>query len=184
MIYAERVRLRRIERSDLPQFVAWLNDPEVREGLALWQPIGLPQEEQWFEATLRQEPALQPFAIEARLGGRRAGRGGSWRLLGVLAFHAIDWKNRSGELGIFIGEKRLWGKGYGTEAFRALVRFGFRELNLNRVYLRVYEENARAIRSYEKIGFKIEGRLRQDRFHDGRYSDTLVMGLLREELTE
>ena len=176
VIYGGRVRLRRIERSDLPRFASWLNDPEVRDGLAAFYPMSLAQEEAWFESNLKLEPASQPFALEARVGGA------DFAHIGGLGFHQIDWRNRTGEVGIFIGEKALWGRGFGTEAMRALVAWGFQELNLHRVQLRVYEDNARAIRSYEKLGFKLEGRLRQDRFHQGRYFDTLMMGLLRGEL--
>ena len=66
MIHGERVRLRRVDRSDLPRYVEWLNDPDVRDHLALVHPIGLAGEEQWFDATLHTEPACQPFAIDAR----------------------------------------------------------------------------------------------------------------------
>jgi RimJ/RimL family protein N-acetyltransferase len=83
--------------------------------------------------------------------------------------------------GIGIGVTSMWGKGYGTEATRLLVRHAFQTLNLNRVGLEVYEFNQGAIRCYEKAGFRIEGRLRQSYFADGRYWDTVVMGILREE---
>ena len=182
MIPGDRVRLRRIEKDDLVHFVAWLNDPDVREGLATIYPLSLAHEEQWFESTLRLEPAAQPFAIEARLG-TESQPGDAWAPVGVVGFHGLDWRNRTGEVGIFIGRKHLWGKGHGTEALKALVRWAFQELNLNRVFLRVFEDNTRAIRSYEKVGFRVEGRLRQDRFHNGRYFDTIVMGLLRDEFT-
>ncbi len=176
MILGERVRLRRIERADLPRMAEWMNDPQVREGLANVYPFGLVHEEQWFEGMLKLEPAAQPFAIEAK--GRSRSQ---WMLIGAVGFHGVDWRNRSAEAGIFIGRKDLWNQGYGTDALRALARWGFAELNVNRVWLRVYEDNARAIRSYEKVGFRPEGRLRQDRFHRGRYFDTIVMALLREE---
>jgi RimJ/RimL family protein N-acetyltransferase len=178
VILGEKVRLRRVEREDLPRFADWLNDPEVRRHLALIYPMSTALEERWFEGELAKEPALQPFVIEAmRVGGEAY-----WNPVGVTAFHAIDWRSRAGELGIVIGEKSVWNAGVGTDATRTLVRWGFRELNLNRVFLRVYEDNAAAIRCYEKVGFKHEGRLRQDRYQDGRYLDTLVMGLLRGEL--
>jgi len=177
MILGEKVRLRRPERADLPRFAAWLDDPEVRRHLALVYPMSVVLEEKWFEEQLEAEPALQALVIEAeRVGGEAA-----WNAVGVIGFHAIDWRSRAGELGLFIGEKSLWNAGYGTDATRTLVQWGFRELNLNRVSLRVFEDNAAAIRCYEKIGFRHEGRLRQDRFQDGRYLDTLVMGLLRDE---
>ncbi|HEY6548005.1 MAG TPA: GNAT family protein [Vicinamibacteria bacterium] len=180
MIPGQRVRLRRIERADLPRFVEWLNDPELRDHLAAIYPLSQAQEEQWFESMLRQEPTQQPFAIDARLKPKTE----AWTLVGTISFHSVDWRHRTAELGLFIGPRELWGKGFGTDAMRALVAFAFQELNLHRVWLRVYEENTRARRSYEKVGFVVEGRLRQDRFHGGRYTDTLVMGLLREEWHE
>jgi RimJ/RimL family protein N-acetyltransferase len=177
MIAGQSVRLRRPERGDLPRFAAWLNDPEVRRHLALIYPMSVAHEEQWLEEQLKAEPALQAFVIEARPSGADT----LWQPVGVIGFHAIDWRSRAGELGLFIGEKSFWNAGHGTDAVRTLVRWGFRELNLNRVFLRVFEDNAAAIRCYEKTGFRLEGRLRQDRYQDGRYLDTLVMGLLREE---
>jgi RimJ/RimL family protein N-acetyltransferase len=177
VILGEKVRLRRPERADLPRFAAWLNDPEVRRHLALIFPMSVVHEEHWFEEQLKAEPALQAFVVEAH----PSGDGAEWDAAGVIGFHAIDWRSRAGELGLVIGEKSLWNGGYGADATRTLVRFAFRELNLNRVFLRVFEDNARAIRCYEKVGFRHEGRLRQDRFQDGRYLDTLVMGLLRDE---
>ena len=98
--------------------------------------------------------------------------------------HNIDWKNRKAVQGIFIGEKEYWGRGYGSDAIRALLGFAFREMNLHRVYLSVYDYNERAIRCYEKCGFRHEGRLRKARFSDGRYHDELMMGILREEFEE
>lgn len=183
MVHGERVRLRRVERADLPRYVEWLNDPEVRDHLALVYPLGLAGEEQWFEASLRTEPACQPFAVDVR-GSHLQPEAVSepWVHIGSAGFHEVDWRNRSAELGLVIGRKDLWGRGFGTEAVQALARWGFLELNLHRVQLKVYEDNARAIRAYEKAGFKVEGRLRQSRFHHGRYCDTLVMGLLRDEL--
>jgi RimJ/RimL family protein N-acetyltransferase len=184
MIPGDRVRLRRIERADLPRFVEWLGDPEVREGMALVYPLGLVQEERWFESTLALEPALQPFAVDARSIALEppAGTAPDWTHIGVLGFHAIDWRNRHGEIGIVIGNRTFWGRGYGGEALRALVGWGFSELNLHRVWLRVYEDNSRAVRCYEKLGFRLEGCLREDRFHAGRYGNTLLMGLLSDEL--
>lgn len=179
MLFGERTRLRRIERDDLPRLVAWMNDPAVRENLHVTYPLSLAHETEWFEATLKQEPAAQPFVIEAPA---LSGGIDEWVPIGTTAFHAVSWRTRAAEFGIVLGDRSLWGKGYGTDAARTLMRWAFGELNLNRVWLRVFEDNVRAIRSYEKLGFRIEGRLRQDRFHEGRYSDTIIMGLLRDEL--
>ena len=93
----------------------------------------------------------------------------------------IDHRNRATEFGIMIGEKSYWNQGYGNEAVRLLLKLGFETMNLNRVFLRVFETNPRAIRAYEKAGFKREGRQRQGEWQNGRYIDVLVMSVLREE---
>jgi RimJ/RimL family protein N-acetyltransferase len=177
MLIGERTRLRRVERDDLSRIVAWLNEPAVRENLLLAYPLSRDEEERWYEDVLKQEPATRPFIVEipAPTGA------GAWSPIGIVAFHGVDWRARSGEVGIFLGDTTVWGRGYGTDALRTLVRWGFEELNLNRVWLRVYDDNGRAIRSYEKLGLRHEGRLRQERFHRGRYADMLILGLLREE---
>src|SRR5262245_47430153 len=142
-------------------------------------------EEAWFEAQLKAEPAVQPYAIEVHASSTAAaGPDPAWTHVGAAGFHTVDWPSRCAELGIVIGHKDAWGQGYGTDATRALVAWGFRELNLNRVWLRVFEDNPRGIRCYEKVGFRVEGRLRQDRFREGRYLDTIIMGVLRGELLE
>jgi RimJ/RimL family protein N-acetyltransferase len=74
-----------------------------------------------------------------------------------------------------------WGKGHGTEATRLVLGHAFDTLNLNRVWLHVYEYNEAGLRLYQKVGFRTEGRLREDNVRDGRYRDTLVMAVLREE---
>jgi diamine N-acetyltransferase len=174
MIYGERVRLRAIEQEDLPRFVAWLNDEEVTQGLMHYLPLSMADEESWYEG-MRQRPADQrPLMIEVRVGDE-------WTPVGDCGFFNIDWRIRSAEVGIFIGEKSLWNQGYGTDAMRLLLHHGFETLNLNRIMLDVYDTNPRAVRSYEKAGFIHEGRKRQGMYKDGRYIDILQMSVLREE---
>jgi RimJ/RimL family protein N-acetyltransferase len=174
MIIGKRVRLRAVERSDLPAFVNWLNDPEVREFLMVYSPLSNEQEERWFKEILEQPVYNQPLTIEVR-------EGESWIPVGNCSFHVQDWRIRAAELGIFIGEKAYWGKGYGAEVMRLLLDHGFKILNLNRIYLRVYENNHRAIRAYEKAGFVHEGRMRQAEYRNGNYEDVLLMSVLRSE---
>ena len=177
MIIAETVRLRAIERQDLPLFVAWLNDPEVRQNLLVNIPLSQAQEDGWFERTLTRPLEEQPLGIEVRTPE-------GWRLVGNCSFFDLDWRNRCCEIGIFIGDKEFWGRGYGTQVMRLMLNYGFNTLNLNRIYLRVYESNPRGIRCYEKAGFRHEGRLRQAIFQDGRYIDLLMMGIIRSEWSD
>ncbi len=83
-----------------------------------------------------------------------------------------------------IGDKTYWNRGYGTEAVRLLVKHGFNTLNLNRIFLHVFENNPRAIRAYEKAGFVHEGRERQAEFTEGEYMDVLVMSILKDEFDQ
>jgi RimJ/RimL family protein N-acetyltransferase len=177
VIYGEHIRLRHIEREDLPNFYAWLNDPEVRRGLALYLPLSNAEEERWYESRLNDPPDERPLAIEVEDGEM-------WKLIGNCGFHNIEWRNRSSEVGIFIGDKACWNRGYGTQVMRLLLRHGFNTLNLERIFLRVFEDNPRAIRAYEKAGFVHEGRMRQAEFRDGRYLDVLLMSALRSEWQE
>ncbi len=190
MIYGERIRFRGIERDDLPTFVKWINDPEVQAGIGIYRPYSQAEEDGWFEEMLKHPPDEHVLAIEIRTQGEREGVSAgevtepgaeSWKLIGSCGLMNIDSRNRHAELGINIGDKRYWNQGYGTEAMRLLVRYGFETLNLHRVYLRVFETNRRAIRAYEKAGFIHEGRQRQAEFRDGKYIDMLVMSLLRDE---
>ena len=180
MIYGERIRLRRNERSDIPKFVEWLNDPEVRRYLLVDLPISQANEEQWFENMLKLPANEQPFGIEIR-EIEPAGGEEHWRLIGNCSFMDINWAVRSAEVGLFIGEKSCWNKGYGTDVMQTLLDLGFGTLNLNRIFLRVDEANKGGISAYEKAGFIHEGRFRQGTFQNGEYADVLLMSVLRAE---
>lgn len=103
------------------------------------------------------------------------------RLLGDIGLYVTNnWGPQDAFVGIAIGDRENWGKGFGTDAMKTILRYAFTELNLRRVTLTVFEYNPRAIRSYEKTGFQHEGRLRGALLRDGRRWDMLYMGILRE----
>jgi RimJ/RimL family protein N-acetyltransferase len=95
----------------------------------------------------------------------------------------ISWSNGNSWVGIGIGEREYWGRGYGTDAMRVVLRFAFQELNLHRVSLSVFAYNERAVRSYVKAGFREEGRTRELMLREGTRHDVIEMGILREEWT-
>jgi RimJ/RimL family protein N-acetyltransferase len=179
MIFGDRIRFRAIEHDDLPTFVKWINDPDVRHGIGIYLPFSMADEADWFEAMQKRPASEHNLAIEVRELIPQGAE--NWKLIGSCGFFNNDQRNTSSEFGIMIGDKSYWDKGYGTEAVRLLVKHGFHTLNLNRIYLRVLENNPRAIRAYEKAGFTHEGRQRQADFRDGRYIDLLVMSMLRSE---
>lgn len=174
MILGKRLRLRALERTDIPRCVTWLNDPEVRKNLLVYRPLSLAQEEDWYESMLKRPADEHVFCIEVQTPQ-------GWTTIGNTGFHNLDWRNRSAEVGLFIGEKQFWGKGYGGDTLRLMLRYAFNQLNLNKVYLNVFSTNQRGIRCYEKIGFVHEGRMREDIYQDGQYIDVFIMSVLRSE---
>jgi RimJ/RimL family protein N-acetyltransferase len=101
--------------------------------------------------------------------------------IGRCLLFGVDGVNRSAEIGIFIGEKSCWGRGYGQEATRLLLEYGFDLLNLHSVMLGVFSFNERAIQAYHKVGFKEIGRRREARIIAGKMYDVVFMDILEDE---
>ena len=180
MILGDQVRFRGIEKADLPFFVKWLNDPEVRRGLAMTLPLSLAEEEGWFEEMLKKSPYERPMAIEIQPDPNID----EWIFVGNCGLFGIGWQNRFAEVGIHIGEKDFWDQGFGSKAMKLLLKHGFESLNLHRIWLRVFDDNQRAIRSYEKTGFVQEGVYREGQFTAGKYVDVIIMSMLATEWFE
>ncbi len=176
MIKGKKVRLRALEKNDLAKVWEWMNDEEV---MWFWAEPGntqsLAEVEQWFAGL--QEVAgysSKQFIIEAEEGTP----------IGRIFYEHLDTKHQRAEVGMQIGEKEQWGRGYGTDTMIAFLEYLFNELGLHRVYLHVQSYNTRALRCYEKCGFTQEGTLRQNTFTRGEYHDDLVMGILRDEFNQ
>ena len=180
ILYGENIRLRAVERTDIPILQRWINDPEVTEYLSNIFPYSLEAETAWFESILKQPMAEQPLVIELRL--KHSGKSeDEWLSIGICAFMHITDIHRGAEVGIFLGEKEFWSQGHGTEAMRLLLKFGFEDLNFHRIWLRVLENNHRARKSYLKAGYVEEGRMRKSQFRHGFYNDLILMSILQEE---
>ena len=167
----EKVGLAVMEKSDLEAFRGWISDPEVSVflGPAFWRTYTREDEEEWYERT-RKEQRTVVFSLMTLP---------EEKLIGNTSLFDIDAMNGRAELGIFIGDKEYWGKGYGTEATMLMLDYGFNALNLHSISLRVYSFNTRAIKCYEKAGFKMAGRLREAVLRVGERHDELFMDLLR-----
>jgi RimJ/RimL family protein N-acetyltransferase len=172
LLTGEKVRLAGITKDDLPLFTTWFSSLDlvhmVRDTAAL--PATLQDEEAWFERQRKRDD--YQFAIRTAADGT---------LIGSCGLMEIQWQARHALLGIAVGDPSYWGRGYGSDAVRVLLRYAFMELNLNRVALEVYAYNARAIAAYRKVGFNEEGRLRQALYRDGSYHDIVAMAVLRRE---
>ena len=170
---SEKIRLRAFESEDLETILHWVNDEDVTMNLsdALVFPVSRADELKWLESVSMSNPREKVFAVETMDG----------RLIGSAGLRDINWIERKAELGIMIGEKSCWNQGFGTAAIRELLRTGFGKMNLNRIYLRVFENNMRAIHVYRKCGFQQEGILREDHYRGSQYYNTMIMGILRRE---
>jgi len=172
MIEGKLVRLRAVEPSDAENLYRWINDREVTQNLMARYPYSLAWEEDWAKGAAKAADFSEArFAIDT-LEGVHIGNSG---------LHNGRPEDRHAELGIMIGEKEYWNRGYGTDAIATLVRFAFEQMNLNKVTLGVFEFNDRAHAVYTKLGFVEEGRAREDYYQDGRYWDIIRMSILRRE---
>ncbi|MHA2180196.1 MAG: GNAT family N-acetyltransferase [Promethearchaeota archaeon] len=174
MLKGERITLGPVKRENIDLYLKWFNDPEITQYLSMFRPMTRMMEEDWIENLKNRDDTIV-FAININ------DEISSEKHIGNCGIHAIDWKNRVAEVGITIGEKDHQNKGYGTEAMEMLLTYAFKTVNLNRIQLRVYEFNRRAISSYNKIGFVEEGRMRQAVFINGEYHDVIFMSVLKEE---
>ncbi len=174
-IVGRRIVLRRHRAENLAVVSRWYRDPEVAR-LTRYQTRPMPREEvERFFQTRLLGPDSVAYAIHVRLTDR---------LIGLTTFSSLDPDNGSVLFHITLGERDVWGQGYGTEAASLMLAHAFERLGLHRVGLSVFSFNERAIRSYEKAGFRIEGRLRDAIARDGRYWDEIQMGALRPEWLE
>jgi RimJ/RimL family protein N-acetyltransferase len=175
VIDGELVRLRKLERGDLSLIHRWVNDREVvawsRFSPDLMQ--SLVEVEREFERELTgDERERTTYVIEEKATKRAIG----WCVL-----RTWDRKHVNTNVGISIGEKELWGKGLGTDAMRALLEIAFDQQGWHRAELWTLADNERAIRSFEKCGFRREGLQKEAAYYDGAYHDVVLMGLLKSE---
>lgn len=165
----ERCYLSPIDLDDAPKYAAWLNDPEVTAGLTLASAVVSLAGER--EALARLAKDHNYAIVDAASDG----------LVGNVGLMDVDHLHRTAEIGIFIGDKRFWGKGYGREAMALLIDYAYARLNLNNIMLRVYAYNERALRSYEALGFTKVGALREAVTVDRKAHDVIIMDLLPKD---
>jgi|SRR5699024_2017958 len=170
MIHGKNIYLRLMEKRDVKYKVEWVNDPKVRRTL-FFQDISELGTEQWL-IKVSSDNSRNDFVIC---------EGENDIPIGFASVVNIDFKNSSAETYICIGNQNYWGKGYGTEVKEVLLEYIFLELGLNRTYAYNWAENKNMIQINKKLGFTLEGVLRQDRFSNGEYKDRVLFSMLKEE---
>lgn len=171
-ITGTKVYLRGVEMADLPRRVEWINDPMIQRTLNFQYPMSEVKARSWLQATAA-DTSRRDFSIYTRETDEYIGFGG---------LIAIDTAARKAELYVAIGDKRYWGiGGYGIDAYAVLMRYGFLELGLNRIYGLILPFNRGSLRIVERLGWSVEGVLRQDLFAHGELRDRTVVSILRSE---
>lgn len=169
-----KVHLRELTVSDAEDRYRWCLDKEVTRHLNMpekYPPFSREETQYWINRCIDKTNGYEQKAILTELG----------KHIGWIDLKNIDTLNKHAELGIAIGDKHYWGKGYGLSAMKEMLVWGFNELALNKIWLRVEVDNEKAIKSYKRIGYVEEGILRQDRLRNGEFIDRLRMSILKHE---
>lgn len=166
----DSIRLKAFAKKHLDATRRWVNNPETKHYIGTVLPIGPREHEFWYE-TLRRNPNAKFFAVETS-DARHIGNAGVYRL---------DRETDTARLFVYIGETDALDKGLGAEITRQVCDYCFRRLRVHRVEATVFSYNRRAAASYRKAGFRQEARMRDAHYHQGRYHDVLILGLLKSE---
>lgn len=173
LLTGERVAFKTIDEQDSDLVFRWRNDKDLNNSiLAPSFPYTSEKAKNWINNCNRDENQLV-FGIvfienEAKL-------------IGVIRLMFINWINRNAEIGIFIGEKDYQNRGIGKETIQLILNYGFNDLNLERIYLKVGVTNYQAIKLYINCGFFKEGTLRKHHWSNGKYIDVIQLGILKSE---
>lgn len=172
---SERVAMKSIERDDIADICRWLNDPIVTHYMFYGQmPMNLIKAEEIMNNQTQSPHNAVFLVIDKKIK----------KAIGFAGLYDINPTAHKAEFRVLIGEREFWNKGYGTEITELLTYYGFDRLNLHRIWLGFTSENKGAEKAYEKAGYSVEGRLRDDIYRNSRYYDSVRMAILRDEYYE
>lgn len=174
MIIGKEIKLVKVERENIEQLREWRNNPELRKYFREYRLINKENQIKWFEKVVLNDPTSYNFEIRYKVNNK---------LIGHCGLHYINWVMRTGEFGIYIGDNDYRNGGFGSDALRTLIKYGFEDLNLNRIWCEVYDNNA-ALEVYKHIGFVYEGKMRENYYSEGKYWDSHILGMLKKEYNE
>lgn len=172
-ITGKMIKIRPLERKDLLLKVRWINDPEVHKYLHYEVPLNIEDTERWFERIV-DDDSRYDFVIETL----------DFEPVGLTGLIDIDYTHRTAEFYIVVGEKKYWSRGIGQEAAWLLVQWGFDELDVHKIWAITRSTNSASIALMKKMGFQIEGILREEKKVDGKRVDVFRLALLRHEFRD
>ena len=172
-LVGERIYLSPRNSEDVEKFTEWMNDFYITDYTGRsGQLVTFESEKEFLEKNNSPEATFVIVTLD------------NDEMIGTVSLERINHIHRTGTLGIFIGNKDYWSNGYGTEAIRLILDYGFNYLNLHNIKLDLMSFNERALNCYKKCGFKEIGRIRENRFINGKYYDTICMDILSTEFNE
>jgi len=172
MIKHENIVLRAVTEKDADAYLKWINDPETNYFRGLYPPTSEVVAKAWIQEQLHQTAEKLSLAVETSDSGK---------LVGFIGLRGICGRSRRAEMWIYLGDKEVWGKGYGTNALVAICQHAFSDMNLHRLWLECDPEHYAGVKCYEKVGFVREGIQRDGYYRRGQFRDTMIMGLLRPD---
>lgn len=161
-------------REDLEQLRSWRNDPEYRKYFREYRELSVDHQENWYKTKVLNDPNTIMFSIRKRDTGD---------LLGCCGLCYVNWIHRHADLSLYIGWENSYidEDGFAEDSCKTLFQYAFRELNLNKIWTEIYEFDEKKLKLYQKLGFKIDGILRQQYFYDGRWWASNLLSLLAAE---
>ncbi len=173
IVEGDNILLKRVSLADITdEYLAWLNDDEVTKGLeTVPKPYTFQMLERYIKDVLASESTYK-FMVLDKISGKS---------IGTAKIHSISKKNGTCNLGIMIGDKNYWGKGYGHDAYTTAVDFAFDKLGIRKIWEMVDANNVSSLAIFKKTGFQIEGYLKEQSFSDGKYVDKAILGLFAKD---
>lgn len=174
MLKGKQVYLTSIEREDLEQLRLWRNRVEYRKHFREYREISRDMQEKWYQTKVLNDPSTIMFSIRDV---------NTDELLGCCGLCYINWVHRYADLSLYIGYENAYidDIGYAKEACKLLFNYGFRELCLNKIWTEIYEFDDKKYDLYMQLGFREDGRLREQYFYDGQWWDSYMLSLLKTE---
>jgi hypothetical protein len=171
MLKGKKVTLHLPEEKHLKKMLEWRNDPNLRQFFREYRELSYEHQVKWWKDKALSDDSWQYFVMKPN---------GEDKIIGVIGLVYIHPIYKTAEFAISIGDENYRNGGFGSDALRTIIKYGFEELNLNRIWCEVYSNN-KAIDVYRHIGFKDEGLLRQTVYKNGQYHDSYILGMLKDE---
>jgi RimJ/RimL family protein N-acetyltransferase len=176
MITGRYIGLRAIERGDLPQMLQWRNIPQFRRYFREYRELNFMNQESWFENIILKDSNTIMFSVIDKRKGT---------LLGACGLCYINWINRNADFSLYIGAADAYiDKKYAPDAGKALLQYGFDELNLHRVYAEVFDFDTPKQALMKQLGFTLEGTHRETHWSEGKWNNSMLYGILKNENPE